>query len=326
LEGPPGVNWSSATTRIRALGAWSRKSLTARAIRSIAEFIGKLTVVVGLLSFVIEAPDRAKQRHYQAWQLINGARGAPGDAGRRTAIADLIKDHVTMYELDLTGGNFEEMDFRSAIVPGLDLSKAKLNGADFSCRSGLFVTDYWWPTYSRCWKTNLEGARIQTETYHVNFSNANLRGAVLGGEQSKTRGPNEREIIPFFGNILTDANFERGVIGSAWLIDNAFVHADMRHSVWITATIGSHNSFVGTDLSDSIWQDVEFLVRNFEEPSDFTDANLSGVRMAELSPAPLKTPTNFRALSEDDMPASVAILCRTKFSDHVSNRDCHGRE
>jgi uncharacterized protein YjbI with pentapeptide repeats len=309
------VNWSSATRRISALGAWSRRSSTAKAIRSIAEFIAKLTVVVGLLSFIIEAPDRAKQRHYQAWQLINGARGAPGDAGRRIAIADLIKDHVTLYELDLTGGNFEGMDFRSAIAPGLDLSNAKLTGADFSCRSGLFVTDHWLPMYSWCWNTNLEGSRIQTETTGVNFSHANLKGAVLGGK------PDARVVIPFFHNNLSDAKIARGVIGSAWLIDNAFVHADMRDSGWITATIGSHNSFVGADLSDSLWQDVGFLVRDFEKPSDFTDANLTGVQMAGLSPDP-KTPPDFRALSEEDIPASVAILCRTKFSDRISNRDC----
>jgi uncharacterized protein YjbI with pentapeptide repeats len=283
-------------------------------------------VVVGLLSFIIEAPDRAKQRHYQAWQLINGARGAPGDAGRRVAIADLIRDHVTLYELDLTGGNFEGMDFRSAIAPGLNLSDAKVAGADFSCRSGLFVTDYWLPMYSWCWKTSLEGSRIQTDTTGVNFSHANLKGAVLGGKrydgsQSKVIGPNARVVIPFFKNNLSDANIERGVFGSAWLIENDFARADMRDSGWITATIGSRNSFVGANLSGSLWQDVEFLVRDFEKPSDFTDAILLGVQMAGLSPDPA-TPPAFRALSEDDMPASVAILCRTKFSDHVSNRDC----
>jgi len=91
---------SSVGSWVRATAVWTRRSRTVKAVVSIAELLGKLTIVAGILSFIIEAPERAKQRHYQAWQLINEVpRGSPGDAGRSIAIGVLVKDHVPMYEL-----------------------------------------------------------------------------------------------------------------------------------------------------------------------------------------------------------------------------------
>ena len=193
--------WPRLLARIRLLGAWFHRSLLAIRIASIAEILGKLTVVVGIFDFVIEAPDRAKQRHYQAWQLLNVAREAHGDAGRRIALRDLIKDHVSLTELSLAGGNFDGMDFRSMIAPGLDLTGAKIGDADFSCKSGIFLNDYWRPSYSSCWTTDLSGARIETEIVGVNFFHADLRGTVLGSKPNDDQRA-RRTIAAFHNNNL----------------------------------------------------------------------------------------------------------------------------
>src|SRR5271167_3861180 len=92
-----------------------RTSPTVKAAVSIATVLGKLTIFFGILSFILEAPDRAKQRHYQAWQLIDAARLHPGDAGRSIALGVLVGDQQEMRDLDLTNANLQGRILRSAI-------------------------------------------------------------------------------------------------------------------------------------------------------------------------------------------------------------------
>ncbi len=45
------------------------------ALFQLLEYAGRLTVLVAVIFYFIEAPERRKQAHYQAWQLINSAQG-----------------------------------------------------------------------------------------------------------------------------------------------------------------------------------------------------------------------------------------------------------
>ena len=69
--------WVTLRGWFSAVAAWLQTP-TAKNILAFAEAAGKLTIVVGILSYIVEAPDRSKQHHYQAWQLINGARPRQG--------------------------------------------------------------------------------------------------------------------------------------------------------------------------------------------------------------------------------------------------------
>ncbi|MGT2501223.1 pentapeptide repeat-containing protein [Bradyrhizobium guangxiense] len=173
------MTWNDLIRRIRATAIWTRRSPAARAIKTWAEYLGKLAVVLGVLGFISERPERAKQRYYQAWQLINAAKQSLGDAGRRVAIRDLIDDHVEMRGIELNNSGFEGMDFRSAIMPNADFTQARLKDANFSCKAGFYINDYWVPAFRFCWPTVLDSAELAT-TISNDFTHASLHKTRLG--------------------------------------------------------------------------------------------------------------------------------------------------
>ena len=47
------------------------------AIFDLLELAGRCTILIIAVLWVLEADDRAKQRHYRAWELINGRKDRP---------------------------------------------------------------------------------------------------------------------------------------------------------------------------------------------------------------------------------------------------------
>jgi hypothetical protein len=97
-----------------------------------------------MVMFVLEADDRAKERHYRAWELINSARGFPGDGGRRDTLRDLNEDGVDLPAAPLAKACLEEVELQGAHLLGASLSRSFLHRARLS---GAFLL-----------KANLSGA------------------------------------------------------------------------------------------------------------------------------------------------------------------------
>jgi uncharacterized protein YjbI with pentapeptide repeats len=314
------MNWRFIEQQIRRSARWLKTSPTGKAVRSWAEFLGKLTVVAGILGFILEAPQRAKQRHYQAWQLINLAGTSRADAGRRIAIRDLINDHVEMAWIDLRGAFLGDMDFRSARMPFSDFTDAGIAKADFSCRAGLYVSEYWTPSFSFCWVTVLHDARFWTEVDGVKFTRADMKRASLGyTPTSEQRGwlssgmtipPPTAEVRSIHDSTFDDANMEQSFFVNAGLSRNSFKHTKMSGVTLFNVNIGGANSFAGADLSDARFYGVTFIRNIAEKASDFTDTDLPKLQFGEAN------------ASESDFPQGGTILCRTRFSSGLSNRDC----
>jgi hypothetical protein len=55
----------------------------------------------------MEAPDRKKRKHYEAWQVIDNAAAAtvPTSYARVNALQDLNNDGVTLQGLDVPGAD-----------------------------------------------------------------------------------------------------------------------------------------------------------------------------------------------------------------------------
>src|SRR4051794_3115445 len=115
------------------------------AIFEALELAGRLSLIVALVLWFREAPDRAKQKHYRAWDLINSARGSTGDGGRRDALRDLNEADVSLAgaplakaflarvnfpRADLTDADLTDADLAGANLAGADLKGAHLAGAD----------------------------------------------------------------------------------------------------------------------------------------------------------------------------------------------------
>lgn len=292
---------------LRDISAWARGSKNVKAVVSLAELLGKLTIVIGVLSYISEAPERARQRHYQAWQLINGARKSPGEAGRSIAIGVLVADHEKMTDLDLSGGNFAGKDFRTGRLPGVNFTNAKLDGTKFSCKAGLFMSDHWLPSYSSCWITDLERARFATISIsEVHFEDANLKDAILGGSSTG--------LTVIENSSFSRADMQNITVQDARLRNNTFSYAQMQNSKWLGGAILSQNQFVGANLKGARWYGVDF---RDSLAIDFTDADLSEVRVSDQV-----VPFQDEVLSDDNVRLQKARLCRTRFSDRIVNRDC----
>src|SRR5215813_9280873 len=87
----------------------------------VLEYLGSFGVVVAVIFYFAESGDRLKQKHYQAWQVINTAQGKGGNGGRVEALQELNSDHVSLIGVDAAG----------AFLQGIRLARAHLARGNF---------------------------------------------------------------------------------------------------------------------------------------------------------------------------------------------------
>jgi hypothetical protein len=97
---------------------WSRHWDLPRALELLGRFTLLVTIIAALWAYINGLQDQAriqrdtlKAKHYRAWELINSARGSPGDGGRRYALHDLAGDGISLAGVPLS----------SSTLPGLRL-------------------------------------------------------------------------------------------------------------------------------------------------------------------------------------------------------------
>ena len=132
------------------------------------EYLGKFSVLVAVIFYFAESGDRRKQKHYQAWQVINTAQGKGGSGGRIEALQELNHDRVPLVGVDLEG----------AFLQGLRLRKANLVRADLSAadaRNSAFIESNL--TFANLLNANLRESNLQ----RANLQDAVLRHADLFG-------------------------------------------------------------------------------------------------------------------------------------------------
>ncbi|MGA7341974.1 MAG: pentapeptide repeat-containing protein [Terracidiphilus sp.] len=134
----------------------------------VLEYLGSFSVLIAVIFYFSESGDRVKQRHYQAWQVINTAQGKGGSGGRIEALQELNADKVPLVGVDAS----------SAFLQGLNLHGANLLRSDFSSadlRSSNFTAaDF---TLANLNSANLRNAALD----HAKFIAADLRNADLSG-------------------------------------------------------------------------------------------------------------------------------------------------
>lgn len=155
---------------------YSFRDLISRAtIKAIFAQAQSIAVVVAIILYLKEAPDRKAQKHYEAWRVIDSAAAANVSTSyaRCIALQDLHKDSVSLRGLDASGANLARIglpkaDLQEANLEMANLQEANLQEADLSeanlCGANLQ-------------KANLRGANLQT----ANLQEANLRDADLSG-------------------------------------------------------------------------------------------------------------------------------------------------
>src|ERR1700674_4055957 len=100
---------------------WTAYHLAHWAFLEVLEYLGVFSVLIAIIFYFSEAGDRKKQKHYQAWQVINTAQGKGGSGGRIEALQELNHDRVSLVGVDAAG----------AFLMGVRLEKAPLLRSDF---------------------------------------------------------------------------------------------------------------------------------------------------------------------------------------------------
>jgi hypothetical protein len=162
------AQWLKPFIAIEWAFEWLAFALSNWSFLEALEYLGSFSVLIAVIFYFSESGDRIKQRHYQAWQVINTAQGKGGSGGRIEALQELNADKVPLVGVDvssaflqglnLPGANLARSDFSSA-----DLRNANLSGVDFTL-------------------SNLDSANLRdAELDHARFVEANLRNADLAG-------------------------------------------------------------------------------------------------------------------------------------------------
>jgi len=150
-------------------------------VPEVLEYFGTLSLLLAVVSYFSESGDRIKQKHYQAWQVINSAQAKGGSGGRIDALEELHKDGVPLVGVDLSGaflqgidlsdGNLRRADFRSADVRGGNFNGAQMEYVDLASANVRDAT---------LQGANLRNATLQdTDLTAANLTEADLEGTDL---------------------------------------------------------------------------------------------------------------------------------------------------
>lgn len=141
-------------------------------------YLESFGVLIAVIFYFSESGDRLKQKHYQAWQVINSAQGKGGNGGRIDALEVLNEDGVPLVGVDLS----------SAFLVGIRLPKANLNRADFegadarNAQLNKASIENASLQNANFREANLKDSSLQGSTLNdADFSGANLKGADLSG-------------------------------------------------------------------------------------------------------------------------------------------------
>src|SRR5437016_5761751 len=185
--------WTTPFFAIEWLFEWCAYYLSNWKFLHLVDYLRTFGILVAVIFYFSESGDRLKQKHYQAWQVINTAQGKGGNGGRLDALQELNEDRVPLVGVDVSGAflqrlhlekanlaraNLNAADVRNAVLPGIDFTDADLRSANFrdsNCRGASFrnatldETDFF--------GANLSGADFAG----ASLANADLRSADLRG-------------------------------------------------------------------------------------------------------------------------------------------------
>lgn len=147
----------------------------------VLEYMGSLSILVAVFFYFHDSDNRVKQRHYQAWQVINTAQGKGGSGGRIEALQELNNDGVPLVGVDVSGAFLQGIHLGRARLLRSDFSAADVRNSDFKAAdlqdSNLRSANFRQSDFSRA---SLESADLDdADLTGANLTEADLTDAVL---------------------------------------------------------------------------------------------------------------------------------------------------
>jgi hypothetical protein len=152
---------------------WVAYVLSNWSFLEVLEYLSSFGVLIAVVFYFSESGDRLKQKHYQAWQVINTAQGKGGNGGRIEALQELNTDRVPLVGVDVSGAFLQGIHLQGARLSRCNFSGADLRNSDFDSAD---LSD-----------ANLRVANFRESTLHnvkfehADFTEADLSGADLSG-------------------------------------------------------------------------------------------------------------------------------------------------
>jgi hypothetical protein len=147
---------------------WIAYVLSNWSFLEVLEYLSSFGVLIAVIFYFGESGDRLKQKHYQAWQVINTAQGKGGNGGRIEALQELNADGISLVGVDVSG----------AFLQGIQLRSARLSRSNFSAAdvrdSNLSLADL---SDADLQSTNFRQSTLRNS----DFDDADLTEADLGG-------------------------------------------------------------------------------------------------------------------------------------------------
>ena len=150
--------WTTPFWAFEWILEWVAFALSRWAFLDVLEYLEGFSVLIAVVFYFSESGDRLKQKHYQAWQVINTAQGKGGSGGRIEALQELNHDGVPLVGVDVSGAFLQNLYLKHARLlrsnfSSADLRDSNLDFADFS----------------------------DADLRSANFRQSHLQGAVFGG-------------------------------------------------------------------------------------------------------------------------------------------------
>jgi hypothetical protein len=170
--------WTTPFWRIEWALDWVAYVLSRWTFLDVLEYLEGFSVLIAVIFYFSESGDRLKQKHYQAWQVINTAQGKGGSGGRIEALQELNRDGVPLVGVDvsrafLQNAHLEKARLLRSNFSHADLRDANFNFADFS-DAHLLNANFR--------GSQLRGAGFQrADLEEADLTGADLTGADLSG-------------------------------------------------------------------------------------------------------------------------------------------------
>src|SRR5580692_372016 len=110
---------------------WAAYMLGKWPLVELLEYLGSFSILFAAVLYFAGTSDRLKQKHYQAWQVINTAEGKGGSGGRLDALQELNHDCVSLIGVDVAGAYLQGLNLEGAQVRRATFAGSDLRDADF---------------------------------------------------------------------------------------------------------------------------------------------------------------------------------------------------
>lgn len=173
--------WSVPFFALEWVFDWTAFLLSRWTFLEVLEYFGSLSVLVAVFFYFHDSENRIKQRHYQAWQVINTAQGKGGSGGRIEALQELNNDGIPLVGVDVSGAFLQGVHLGKARLLRSDFSAADVRNSDFK-NADLQDSDLRSANFRHSTFQNASLLRVRMDDADfegTDFSQADLSGAIL---------------------------------------------------------------------------------------------------------------------------------------------------